>query len=128
MWKITTNLLRVVGAMVAFGLLFMVLVAATSGETNAQQQRSNFATLINELSGKDVTVLIEFVSPVAGQTAWFVPEDLSVDNQFAGKRLMGTTGDDFICIDEIGVGLQNTFCIPLSNIASISFNPPANSS
>ncbi len=112
-----------IGIIVVGILLLVMLVEYKSNATDIRQQ-ADFANLVNQLSNEDVTILFEFISPVAGQNAWFVPEDLEVDNQFAGKRLLGDTGNDYICIDEIGLGSQTVYCVPLSNIASISFYSP----
>lgn len=97
-----------------------------SHTVNAEDNDSTLAYLIQELANEEVTIFLEFDTPVAGQNAWFIPEDLSVDEQFAGRRLLGEIGEDYICIEEIGVGLQTTYCVPYSNIAYVSFNPPAN--
>ena len=92
-----------------------------SSHTVDAESNATLADLIQDLADNEVPIGLEFVSPIASQKVWFVPDDITVNGRFAGRRLLGEIGDDYVCIEETGAGRQVTNCIPYSNIASVSF-------
>jgi hypothetical protein len=104
----------------------VLLVHSTSAISKADDNTRNMAELLTSLSAQDVTLYLEFVHPVAGQAAWFVPDKITVDGQDAGQRQLKEIGTDYVCITENGIGLRNDYCIPFSNLAFVNFYPPAN--
>lgn len=103
-------------------LVVITLIPATLvRSSDAQQPTADFAALLSELDTVGDTVYIEFVTPVLGENAWFVPEDILLDEQIVGQRFMGEIGTDYVCVNNVGSGMQNTSCVPFSNIAFIAF-------
>lgn len=111
-----------VAAMCIIGVLIYLLLSAMPSK--AQEQTRNYASLLKGLTDRNVTVYIRFVSPTSGENiGWYIPDKLKEDEQEVGQRVLREIGDDYICVDEIGQGLTNVYCVPFSNISYINYYP-----
>ena len=109
-------------------LVFMValLVLSTSTTSKADNNTQSMHELLTNLTAQNVTLYLEFIHPVAGQAAWFVPDKVTVDGQEVGQRRIKEIGSDYLCVTEGDIGLTNDYCIPFSNLAYVNYYPPAN--
>lgn len=96
--------------------------------TAQEEQRESMSHYLERLSETDIQVYIRFINPLDGvHVGWDVPAELESDEEIIGSRTFREIGTDYVCIGEQGLGLDNIYCIPFSNIAHITQHnlPPA---
>ena len=108
----------------ALGLLLAVAIiglSTTREVIKAEDSDARMRTLLQRLDDNGVSFVISFVMPIVTDTYWRLPGEIKDGGNIIGRRFIREIGDDFICIDEIGQGATDHFCVPFSNIAYIDY-------
>jgi hypothetical protein len=109
---------------VVLSVLAFYGIDANNSRLKAQDNDSSMSLLLENLDSDGIPFVLNFVTPVSNEsTAWLLPSDIEDEGNVLGHRQVREISDEYICVDQIGQGATDVFCIPFSNVAFISYNP-----
>lgn len=113
---------------VASGFVIIVLFVFSLGlagnlfQSDAQGGERTLKNLFDEAYENETLIVTEFISPIAGETEyWIIPEEVRVGDSTM-LRTLYEIGSDYFCVQEAGEGARDIKCIPYSNISEIAYN------
>lgn len=95
------------------------------GQVNAQEgDKKNFAAYLQRLVDENYVISLWFANPVNGKDWWELPTALKDENGVETQwERVKDIGEDYICIDQSGIGASFIFCVPFSNITFLEHYP-----
>jgi hypothetical protein len=124
MWQNATKRFFLNTITLIVAIICAILVFVPTDRSNAQKSKyAKLAEYLVHLRDDNFQFYIGFKTPIAGEVGWDVPEDIVKDDEIIGGRDIKEIGDDYVCIEEWGVGLSFISCVPFDNISFIGHRP-----
>ena len=106
---------------VVLGLFSLGVAGFNLSRSDAQEAERTLANLLHDVYENDLLIAIRFVSPIAGETEyWIIPEEVSIGDSTM-LRTFYEIGTDYFCVQEAAQGATEVKCIPFSNIAEVTY-------